>query len=240
MQSEGNGESAHYPGVYPSPPIEDSDDSDDNDEMEISGDVEALDDPERPQLRVIVQPPAYMDDGVLFNRPLVVLGPLDVAYYALSAIDLETDKTAELGRRKSVSSSQGSESGQNAGSNTDDPDFHDPAFHVQPEALQVGVSDAPITHGYLVRPSEYYRHVEEPQGYGYAIWHNLSIYSPGDDLRLWIRAMDARGETIAGIMTDPVSVESVDSKKMVGQPEAFSTVAAAAASQLRAPPNVYV
>ncbi|KAK7941193.1 uncharacterized protein PG986_013580 [Apiospora aurea] len=227
MQDNGDGESDHSPAVYSSPPSEDnednednddSDDSDDGDEMEISGDDEALDDPERPQLRIIVQPPTYMDEGTLLGRPLVVLGPLDVAYYALNGLNLETDEPAELGRRKSVLSSDESESGRNAGMDNDDPDFH-----VQPEALRVG----------LVRPSEHYRSEEEPQGYGYAIWHNLSFYSNGDDLRFWIRAMDARGEVIAGITTDAVFVESIDSNEMVGQPDSF-----VAASQVPAPLNV--
>ncbi|KAK8055480.1 hypothetical protein PG993_000707 [Apiospora rasikravindrae] len=192
--------------------------------MEMNGNGEALHDPELAELQVIVQPPSIVVWGEVFNRPLVVLGPLDAAYYVVSAFNPETERTGTLSKTSDLSESEPSLDNSLSSGHEDDPDDNNDYsdFRVQPEALQVGVRATPFPNGYDMPHEEYYQHEEERHGYGYAIWDDLSITSLGSGWRLWIRAMDADGNPIGSVKTNAMLVQSIYLINAIQQTHTFA------------------
>lgn len=149
------------------------------------------------QIRVVVQPPTHVLCGELFNRPLVVLGPLDAAYYLVNAVDPRTGDTAQL--------IQSNDDGQD----------------VRAQQLKVGVRSAPIPDGYDTPSERYYDADEERPGFGYAIWTDLAIAGVGPGWKIWIRAMDQRDEPLCAVKTVWVNVQDLDAMLPHPQPETF-------------------
>lgn len=162
------------------------------------------------QIRVVVQPPTHVLSGERFNRPLVVLGPLDAAYYVINAVDPRTSDTAELiqpGRLASPHNPPGSHNNN--------------GLEVLAQTLRVGVRSAPILDGYNTPSERYYDHDEEREGFGYAVWTDLAIASVNPGWKIWIRAMDSRDEPLCAVKTVTVNVQDHDAMLPHPQPETF-------------------
>ncbi|KAK8874863.1 hypothetical protein PGQ11_005377 [Apiospora arundinis] len=193
-----------------------------------------------PKCRVIVGPPSHVLSGERFNRPLVVLGPLRASYWHLTLLNMATGDDAELIYPQSVEFATGSvteSSGESGGSAGGSSPARDPtegegqgegqggqgqSRQNRPHRmfnLQVGTT-APTPSGYVTDPELLEVH-EEPQGWGYAVWPELSIEEVGPQWTIWVRAMDERDDPIGAVKTTPVRVQAIGTEFAVPQPETF-------------------
>ncbi|KAK7969097.1 hypothetical protein PG988_008170 [Apiospora saccharicola] len=178
------------------------------------------------QIRVVVQPPTHVLSGERFNRPLVVLGPLEAAYYVVNAVDPGTGNTAQLiqpGRLASPPPPPPAH--DNANNNHDSEDEaqqqSNNGLEVRAQMLRVGVRSAPILDGYDTPSERYYDADEERPGFGYAVWTDLAITSVGPGWKIWIRAMNERDEPLCAVETVSVNVQDLDAMLPHPQPETF-------------------
>ncbi|KAK6841384.1 hypothetical protein PG989_010066 [Apiospora arundinis] len=176
-----------------------------------------------PKCRVIVGPPSHVLSGERFNRPLVVLGPLRASYWHLTLLNMATGDDAELIYPQSVESATGPArdptegEGQGEGQGGQGQSRQNRPHRMF--NLQVGTT-APTPSGYVTDPELLEVH-EEPQGWGYAVWPELSIEEVGPQWTIWARAMDERDDPIGAVKTTPIRVQAIGTEFAVPQPQTF-------------------
>ncbi|KAK8140310.1 hypothetical protein PG984_000376 [Apiospora sp. TS-2023a] len=171
------------------------------------------------QIRVVVQPPTHVLSGERFNRPLVVLGPLEAAYYVVNAVDPGTRNTAQLIQPGRLASPPPPPPAHD--SEVEAQQQNNNGLEVRAQMLRVGVRSAPILDGYDTPSERYYDADEERPGFGYAVWTDLAIASVGPGWKIWIRAMDERDEPLCAVETVSVNVQDLDAMLPHPQPETF-------------------